>query len=226
LDARACAPCRAAHSHAMIHMFARLWCGRRTCKSATVRFMALSLDDLPNDVEKLKVMLLAISAETEAAQAETEAALAENAKLVADHARLDHEHTVLSAEVDRTRQQNERLEHIINVLRRAHFGRKSERTSVEQMALVWLVETFHPRRRVRNRLMRSPVFARTASTCWASSTPSSTSLTSSPASSSSISANTRLRTSSRPCAPPPSHWRRTRSSHSRPRSPGPAVRPW
>jgi transposase len=97
--------------------------------------MALSLNDLPNDVEKLKAMLLAISAETEAAQAQTEVALAENAKLVAEHARLDHEHTVLSAEVERTRQQNERLEHIINVLRRAHFGRKSERISVEQMAL-------------------------------------------------------------------------------------------
>jgi transposase len=111
--------------------------------------MALSLDNLPNDPEKLKAMVLAISAETEAAQAEikvardqieaaqarTEIALAEKAKLAAEHARLDHEHTVLSAEVERTRQQNERLEHIINVLRRAHFGRKSERISVEQMAL-------------------------------------------------------------------------------------------
>ena len=70
--------------------------------------MALSLDDLPNDVEKLKAMILAISAETEAA-------LAENAKLTAEHLRLDNERMVLSAEVERTRQQNERLEHIINV---------------------------------------------------------------------------------------------------------------
>ena len=70
--------------------------------------MALSLDDLPNDVEKLKAMILAISAETEAA-------LAENAKLTAEHLRLDNERMVLSAEVERTRQQNERLELIINV---------------------------------------------------------------------------------------------------------------
>jgi hypothetical protein len=111
--------------------------------------MTLSLNNLPNDPEKLKAMVLAISAETEAAQVEikvardqieaaqarTEAALAEKAKLAAEHARLDHEHTVLSAEVERTRQQNERLEHIINVLRRARFGRKSERINVEQMAL-------------------------------------------------------------------------------------------
>ena len=90
--------------------------------------MALSLDDLPNDVEKLKAMVLAISAETEAA-------LAEQAKLAAEHARLDHERMVLAAEVERTKEQNERLEHIINVLRRAQVGRKSERISVEQMAL-------------------------------------------------------------------------------------------
>ena len=104
--------------------------------------MALALDDLPDDVEKLKAMVLAISAEIEATQAEskaalarTEAALAEKAKLAAEHARLDHERTVLAAEVDRVTQQNDRLEHILNVLRRAHFGRKSERISVEQMAL-------------------------------------------------------------------------------------------
>src|SRR5262245_12950365 len=70
--------------------------------------MALSLNDLPDDVEKLKAMVLAISAETEAAQARieaaqalAEAALAEKGKLDAEHARLDHEHTVLSAEVER-----------------------------------------------------------------------------------------------------------------------------
>jgi chromosome segregation ATPase len=97
--------------------------------------MALSLDDLPNDVEKLKAMLFAISTETEAARAQTEAALAEKAKLAIERARLEHEHAVLSAEVERVKQQNERLEHIVNVLRRAHLGRKSERISAEQMAL-------------------------------------------------------------------------------------------
>jgi transposase len=97
--------------------------------------MALSLDDLPNDVEKLKAMLFAISTETEAARVQTEAALAEKAKLAIERTRLEHEHAVLSAEVERVKQQNERLEHIVNVLRRAHLGRKSERISAEQMAL-------------------------------------------------------------------------------------------
>ena len=42
---------------------------------------------------------------------------------------------MLAAEVDRLTQQNERLDHIINVLRRAQFGRKSERVSEDQIAL-------------------------------------------------------------------------------------------
>ena len=90
--------------------------------------MTLSLDDLPDDVETLKAMVLAIRAETEVVQTE-------NTKLAAEHARLDQEHTVLAAEVDRLTEQNERLDHIIAVLRRAQFGRKSERISTEQMAL-------------------------------------------------------------------------------------------
>src|SRR5437016_1100033 len=65
--------------------------------------MTLSLDDLPDDVETLKVMVLAIRAETEAVQTE-------NAKLAAEHARLDQEHTVLAAEVERLTEQNERLD--------------------------------------------------------------------------------------------------------------------
>ena len=90
--------------------------------------MTLSLDDLPDDVQTLKTMVLAIRSETEAVQTE-------NSKLAAEHARLDQEHTVLAAEVDRLTEQNERLDHIITVLRRAQFGRKSERISTEQMAL-------------------------------------------------------------------------------------------
>ena len=82
----------------------------------------LSLDDLPDDVETLKAMVLAIRAETEAVQTE-------NNKLAAERARIDQEHTVLAAEVERLTEQNERLDHIIAVLRRAQFGRKSERIS-------------------------------------------------------------------------------------------------
>jgi hypothetical protein len=65
--------------------------------------MALSLDDLPNDVEKLKAMLFAICTETVAARAQTEAALAEKAKLAIERTRLEHEHAVLSAEVERVK---------------------------------------------------------------------------------------------------------------------------
>jgi transposase len=83
--------------------------------------MALSLDELPDDVESLKALILA--------------AAEKNAGLAADRDRLEHEQTVLTAEVERLTEQNERLDHIIDVLRRAQFGRKSERISAEQMAL-------------------------------------------------------------------------------------------
>ena len=83
--------------------------------------MALSLDDLPDDVGTLKALVLS--------------ARADNAGLAAERDRLEHEQTVLTAEVERLTEQNERLDHIITVLRRAHFGRKSERISAEQMAL-------------------------------------------------------------------------------------------
>src|SRR6185503_18175831 len=77
--------------------------------------------DLPDDVESLKALIIA-GAE-------------KNAGLAADRDRLAHEQTVLTAEVERLTEQNERLDHIIDVLRRAQFGRKSERISAEQMAL-------------------------------------------------------------------------------------------
>jgi transposase len=83
--------------------------------------MALSLDELPDDVESLKALILAADVK--------------NVGLAAERDRLQHEQTVLTAEVERLTEQNERLDHIIDVLRRAQFGRKSERISAEQMAL-------------------------------------------------------------------------------------------
>lgn len=62
--------------------------------------MVLTLDDLPDDAETLKAMILA--------------ARAENARLAA---------------------RNERLDHIISVLRRARFGRSSERIDDDQLNL-------------------------------------------------------------------------------------------
>ena len=83
--------------------------------------MTLSPYDLPDDAETLKAMILA--------------ARAENARLDAERQRLGHAGQVLAAEVARLTAQNERLDHIVSVLRRAQFGRRSERISEEQIEL-------------------------------------------------------------------------------------------
>ncbi len=97
--------------------------------------MTLALEDLPDDVAALKALILAAHAQTatataavEAAQAERDAALsaAESAKALSLATR---------AEADRIKAQCDRLEHVIAVLRRAHFGRKSEKITAEQMEL-------------------------------------------------------------------------------------------
>ena len=67
----------------------------------------------------------------------------------------------------------------------------------------------------QNRWMPSPASAPTASTCWVSSTPCSTSPRSSQDSSTSTSASMPWRTWSRRCARRRSRWRRTRSLRSR-----------
>lgn len=83
--------------------------------------MTLSPDDLPNDAETLKAMILA--------------ARADNARLEAERLRLQHEGQVLAAEVDRLTAQTDRLDHIIAVLRRSQFGRRSEKISDDQIEL-------------------------------------------------------------------------------------------
>lgn len=83
--------------------------------------MTLTPDDLPDDAETLKAMILA--------------ARADNARLDAERASLAHEGQVLAAEVDRLTAQNERLDHIVSVLRRAQFGRRSEKISDDQIEL-------------------------------------------------------------------------------------------
>jgi transposase len=76
--------------------------------------MTLSLDDLPDDVLALKSMLLA-------ARSNTAKLEAENAALASDNLRF--------------KTQNERFAHILRTLRRAHFGRSSERISEDQFNL-------------------------------------------------------------------------------------------
>ncbi len=76
--------------------------------------MSPSIDDLPNDVESLKALLLAVHAASQAAEARAAS---------------------LAVEVDRLTARAERLDHIVSVLRRAQYGRRSERISDEQIEL-------------------------------------------------------------------------------------------
>lgn len=92
--------------------------------------MALRPHDLPNDIESLKALVLA--------------AEARNAHLTAKCAHLSHREAVLAAEVDRLTARNERLDHIVSVLRRAQFGRRSERIDADQIELALEdIETQH-----------------------------------------------------------------------------------
>jgi transposase len=83
--------------------------------------MTLALDTLPDDAASLKALITVLSAEAQTARA--------------DKAHLATERDVLAAEVNRLIARNERLDHIISVLRRAHFGRSSEHLSQDQIAL-------------------------------------------------------------------------------------------
>ena len=92
--------------------------------------MSLSPDDLPNDVASLKALLLAADANTSA--------------LAQERDRLSIRKTVLEGEVDRLTARNERLDHIVSVLRRSQFGRRSERISDDQIELALEdIETGH-----------------------------------------------------------------------------------
>ena len=77
--------------------------------------IAASPDALPNDVDALRALVLAGQAEKRL---------------------LIEERDGLAAERNALNAANEKLHHIIAVLRRARFGRKSERLSEDQLALV------------------------------------------------------------------------------------------
>ena len=83
--------------------------------------MTLALDALPDDAASLKALIAVLSADAQTAHA--------------DKAHLATERDVLAAEVSRLIARTERLDHIISVLRRAHFGRSSERLNEDQIAL-------------------------------------------------------------------------------------------
>ena len=94
--------------------------------------MARAIDDLPDDVASLKAMLLA---ERAAREAELAAERGRLAQLADVRDRLEARNATLEAEVDRLTAQADRLDHIISVLRRAHFGRRSERITDDQIEL-------------------------------------------------------------------------------------------
>lgn len=76
--------------------------------------MTLAESELPDDIESLKALIALARAET---------------------IRVEAEKHALAAEVDRLTVQNQRLDHIVSVLRRAQFGRRSERISEDQIEL-------------------------------------------------------------------------------------------
>ncbi len=80
----------------------------------TARAMTDVSDILPNDVDALRALL---------------------ATALADHTAAVAERDAIRAERDQLAARNERLEAIIAEIRRAHFGRKSERITDDQLAL-------------------------------------------------------------------------------------------
>jgi len=90
--------------------------------------MTLAETELPDDIESLKALIALARAETIRLEAEKNA-------LTAEAIRVEAEKHALAAEVDRLTAQNQRLDHIVSVLRRAQFGRRSERISEDQIEL-------------------------------------------------------------------------------------------
>jgi hypothetical protein len=105
----------------MIHTLLADRCWRACRQIGESAGMALTFDNLPDDAATLKAMIVA--------------ARAENDRLDAERERLTHESQVLAAEVDRLMARAERLDHIIAVLRRAQFGRRSEKIDADQIEL-------------------------------------------------------------------------------------------
>jgi transposase len=105
----------------VIHIGVRSDAGATAGKPVDLSRMKLSADDLPDDIIALKAMLL------------TSRAVA--ATLTAANDKLEAENAALANENLRFKTQNERFADILRVLRRAHFGRSSEKISDDQLNL-------------------------------------------------------------------------------------------
>jgi transposase len=86
----------------------------KTAVPKPARTMTNASDTLPDDIDALRALILAERAA---------------------HAIIVAERNVITAERDKLATRNERLEAIIQEIRRAHFGRKSERITDDQLAL-------------------------------------------------------------------------------------------
>lgn len=87
----------------------------------TAPVMTDASDILPDDVETLRAQLTA--------------ALADHAAVVAERDAAVNERDAIRSERDQLEARNQRLESIIAEIRRAHFGRKSEKIDDNQLAL-------------------------------------------------------------------------------------------
>lgn len=88
--------------------------------------MTLPADDLPDDIAALKAMLIS-------ARAAGATLLAANEKLETEKRAIEIVNLAFEGENKRLKAQNERYAHILRALRRAHFGRSSEKISDDQL---------------------------------------------------------------------------------------------
>jgi transposase len=98
---------------------ATLWLVLGMCAEAnSAEPMTELTDTLPGDIDALRALILA-----------------ERAAHAAERNAITAERDTIAAERDQIARRNERLEAIIAEIRRAHFGRKSERITDDQLAL-------------------------------------------------------------------------------------------
>ena len=83
----------------------------------------MSADQLPVEIEVLQARLAVVAAERDTAIAERNTAIADRNTAIAER--------------DEVRSQNDRLEHLLQQLRRMHFGPRSEKLDPDQLALAF-----------------------------------------------------------------------------------------
>ena len=94
----------------------------------TARAMTDVSNILPNDIDALRALIAT-------ARADHAAVVSERNVIIAERDAIISERNVITAERDQLAARNQRLEAIIAEIRRAHFGRKSERINDDQLAL-------------------------------------------------------------------------------------------